>query len=70
MTRSRGLDSSWLRRERQARGWRQLDLARRLGIASHPPVSAWEKGKVLPGWSSVQGIAQVFNLQAAVMNLP
>jgi len=64
MTRSRGLDSSWLRRERQARGWRQLDLARRLGIASHPPVSAWEKGKVLPGWSSVQGIARVFNLPA------
>lgn len=60
----RGLDSSWLRRERQARGWRQLDLARRLGIASYPPVSAWEKGKVLPGWSSVQGIARVFNLPA------
>ena len=64
MTRSRGLDSSWLRRERRARGWRQLDLARRLGIASYPPVSAWEKGKVLPGWSSVQGIARVFNLPA------
>jgi len=64
MTRSRGLDSSWLRRERKATGWRQLDLARRLGMATYPLVNAWERGRVLPGWFSVQRIARVFNLSA------
>lgn len=52
---------SWLRTERENRGWSGSDLARRLGV-NQVRVSAYERGQYEVPTAVVEGIASAFDL--------
>lgn len=55
-----------IRREREARGWRQQDLADITGIA-RPNIARLESGKRMPKISTLQKIAEAFGLRMEEM---
>lgn len=46
---------------RQARGWTQADLARRLGMTRNG-VNSWEQGLSMPSPASLVDLAQLFSV--------
>jgi transcriptional regulator with XRE-family HTH domain len=61
MQNNRTTISQFLKQERQARGWSQRELARRL-VCPQATVQMWEAEKTRPDLSSMEKIAQLFGL--------
>lgn len=57
--------STFLTRERDARGWSRQDLADKSGIP-YPTIARWEqpKGRARPDHDGVQALARVFDIPA------
>jgi transcriptional regulator with XRE-family HTH domain len=54
---------AWIKARRQAKGWSQRELARRLQI-TYTAVQAWESGASEPRTEHIKALAHIFGLQA------
>jgi transcriptional regulator with XRE-family HTH domain len=45
----------WLKVEREARGWTQVEMAQRIGVSANT-VARWERGEVTPNPLTQTGI--------------
>ena len=54
----------WIKREREQRGWTQLDLSKRVGT-DPGTVSRWERLKVKPELSQLAKLCEVFETSPA-----
>ena len=66
MSRPTGQPKQTVRQLRQARGWRQVDLAARLSLRPEA-VATWERGQKMPNEVHQQALADLFGVSVAAI---